>query len=96
MKTAVTLKIFLTTLLWNIVTIILIVLVSIGLTFLLQNSSLSVSPFIIIGLVLLLQLYINGRILQRQSKYSLLNIIICLIQILILWYLALRFLFQGM
>ena len=91
-----TLKIFLTLLLWNIAIIIFIVLLGVGLTFLLQNSSFSIHPFIIIGLVLLLQLYINGKILERKLKYSVLNIIICLIQMLALWYGALRFLFQAM
>ncbi len=91
-----TLKVFLTILLWNMVTIFLVVLLGVGLSFLLQNISISIHPLILTGLVLLLQLYINGKILERKLKYSLLNIIICLIQILALWYGALRFLFQGM
>lgn len=91
-----TLKIFFSLVLCNIGITILTLLVWAGVLFLFENSAISVNPLIVACLVLMIQLYINSWILERRLIYGLLNMIFCLIQILVIWFVVLWYLFRGM
>ncbi len=51
-----------------------------------QGASTNLVPLMIVGVLLFIQLYINSWILTIRSVYSILNVMICLIVILTLWF----------